>query len=167
MHPLTTPSVNRLAVRATTHCMTGCAIGEVLGLVIGTAAGWGNTPSIAIAIALAFVFGYSLTMLPLLRSGMTFRMATRLALLADTASITLMEIVDNAIMLLIPGAMAAGLDTMVFLGQHGAIPAGCLGRGLPLESLAVSNEVGATRCSMYTTEEKNGIMTGCTLSPCP
>ena len=114
MHPLTTPSVNRLAVRATTHCMTGCAIGEVLGLVIGTAAGWGNTPSIAIAIALAFVFGYSLTMLPLLRSGMTFRMATRLALLADTASITLMEIVDNAIMLLIPGAMAAGLDTIVF-----------------------------------------------------
>jgi putative flippase GtrA len=94
--------------------MTGCAIGEVLGLVIGTAAGWGNTTSIAIAIALAFVFGYSLTMLPLLRSGMTFRMATRLALLADTASITLMEIVDNAIMLLIPGAMAAGLDTMVF-----------------------------------------------------
>ena len=114
MHPPTRPSVNRLAVRATTHCMTGCAIGEVLGLVIASAAGWESASSIVLAVALAFVFGYSLTMLPLLRSGMTFRMASRLALLADTASITLMEIVDNAIMLLIPGAMAAGLDTMVF-----------------------------------------------------
>jgi hypothetical protein len=97
--------------------MTGCAIGEVLGLVIATTAGLGNALSIAIAIVLAFVFGYSLTMLPLLRSGMTFRTATRLALAADTASITLMEIVDNLIMLLVPGAMNAGLNTILFWGS--------------------------------------------------
>ena len=89
--------------------MTGCAIGEVLGLVIATRAGWGNGASIAVAVVLAFVFGYSLTMWPLLRSGMGFRRATRLALAADTASITVMEIVDNAIMLAVPGAMEAGL----------------------------------------------------------
>ena len=116
VRPTTGPSLNRLAVRATTHCMTGCAIGEVLGLVIATTAGWGNALSIAIAIVLAFVFGYSLTMLPLLRSGMTFRTATRLALVADTASITLMEIVDNLIMLLVPGVMDAGLNTILFWG---------------------------------------------------
>ena len=114
MHPKPELSLNRLAVRATTHCMTGCAIGEVLGLAVGIAAGWGNALSIFIAIMLAFVFGYSLTMLPLLRSGMAFRMAARLALVADTASITLMEIVDNLIMLLVPGAMEAGLDTILF-----------------------------------------------------
>jgi hypothetical protein len=114
IHPEPETSLNRLAVRATTHCMTGCAIGEVLGLIIGTSAGWGNAQSIALAIILAFVFGYSLTMLPLLHSGMAFRMATRLALAADTASITLMEIVDNLIMLLVPGAMEAGLDTILF-----------------------------------------------------
>ncbi len=114
VHPKPMLSYNRLAVRATTHCMTGCAIGEVLGLVVATAAGWGNVLSIVIAIVLAFVFGYSLTMLPLLRSGMAFRMATRLALVADTASIALMEIVDNLIMLLVPGAMEAGLDTILF-----------------------------------------------------
>jgi hypothetical protein len=114
VRPTTGPSLNRLAVRATTHCMTGCAIGEVFGLVIATTAGWGSALSIAIAIVLAFFFGYSLTMLPLLRSGMTFRTATRLALVADTASITLMEIVDNLIMLLVPGVMDAGLNTILF-----------------------------------------------------
>ena len=107
-------SLNRLAAGATTHCMTGCAIGEVLGLVIATRAGWGNGASIAVAVVLAFVFGYSLTMWPLLRSGMGFRRATRLALAADTASITVMEIVDNAIMLAVPGAMEAGLDMPLF-----------------------------------------------------
>jgi hypothetical protein len=114
IHPEPEMSLNRLAAGATTHCMTGCAIGEVLGFVIGTSAGWGDVQSIVLAITLAFVFGYSLTMLPLLRSGMAFRMATRLALAADTASITLMEIVDNLIMLLVPGAMEAGLNTILF-----------------------------------------------------
>lgn len=107
-------SLNRLAASATTHCMTGCAIGEVLGLVIATAAGWPTLAAIALAIALAFVFGYSFTMLPLLKSGLSFGDATGLALIADTASITVMEIVDNAIMLVIPGAMDAGLGTPLF-----------------------------------------------------
>ncbi len=107
-------SLNRLAASATTHCMTGCAIGEVLGLVIATAAGWTNLQSIAIAVVLAFIFGYALTMRPLLASGLGFAGATKLALAADTASITVMEIVDNAIMLAVPGAMDAGLDSPRF-----------------------------------------------------
>ena len=110
-------SLNRLAASATTHCMTGCAIGEILGLVIAQALGWGVVASIAIAIALAFFFGYSLTMLPLLRSGIGFAAASGLALAADTASITVMEIVDNAIMLVIPGAMTAGLASPLFWGS--------------------------------------------------
>lgn len=106
-----------VAFSATLHCLTGCAIGEVLGMVIGTAAGLGNLATIALAVALAFVFGYLLTMLPLLRTGMPRRTAVKLALAADTASISLMEIVDNAIMWLIPGAMDAGLDTWLFWGS--------------------------------------------------
>ena len=107
-------SLNWIAFTATVHCLTGCAIGEVLGMVIGTAAGLDNLSTTVLAVALAFVFGYLLTMLPLLRSGMSRSAAIRLALAADTASITLMEIIDNAIMWLIPGAMDAGLDTWLF-----------------------------------------------------
>ncbi|CAN5250425.1 DUF4396 domain-containing protein [soil metagenome] len=110
-------SLNRLAARATTHCMTGCAIGEVLGLVIATAMGWGNIASIALAVVLAFFFGYALTMWPLLGAGMSFARASVLALAADTASITVMEIVDNAIMLVVPGAMNAGLSSFLFWGS--------------------------------------------------
>ena len=110
-------SLNRLAASATTHCLTGCAIGEVLGLVIATALGWGNAAAIALAVALAFVFGYALTMRPLLAAGMTIGAATGLALAADTVSIAVMEIVDNAVMLAIPGAMAAGLDSLLFWGS--------------------------------------------------
>jgi hypothetical protein len=115
--PAPATSLNRLAASATLHCLTGCAIGEVLGMVIGTALGWGNLETIALAIVLAFIFGYSLTMLPLLRSGMALRRAVGLALAADTVSITIMEIVDNLVMLLIPGAMHAGLDTFLFWGS--------------------------------------------------
>ena len=107
------PSLNRTAWSATLHCLTGCAIGEVLGMVIGTALGWGNAATIALAVVLAFVFGYALTLRPLLRA-MSFAAALRLALAADTASITIMEIVDNAIMLVIPGAMDAGLASLLF-----------------------------------------------------
>ncbi|GLQ56101.1 DUF4396 domain-containing protein [Devosia nitrariae] len=110
-------SLNRLAFSATLHCLTGCAIGEVLGMVIGTALGWGNFETIALAVVLAFIFGYSLTMLPLLRSGMALRQAIGLALAADTISITIMEIVDNAVMLIIPGAMHAGLTSFLFWGS--------------------------------------------------
>lgn len=106
-----------IAFAATVHCLTGCAIGEVLGMVIGTALGLDNVSTTVLAVALAFLFGYLLTMLPLLRSGMTRAAAIRLALAADTASIALMEIIDNAIMWAIPGAMDAGLDTLLFWGS--------------------------------------------------
>jgi hypothetical protein len=109
-------SLNRTAWSATLHCLTGCAIGEVLGMVIGTALGWGNGATIALAVVLAFFFGYLLTLRPLL-ARMSFRQAAKLALAADTASITVMEIVDNAIMLVIPGAMAAGLASPLFWGS--------------------------------------------------
>ena len=109
-------SLNALALSATLHCLTGCAIGEVLGMVIGTAMGWGDVATIALAVVLAFLFGYALTIRPLLRSGLAFGAAAKLALAADTASITIMEIVDNAIMLAIPGAMSAGLGTALFWG---------------------------------------------------
>jgi hypothetical protein len=110
------PSLSRTAWSATLHCLTGCAIGEVLGMVIGTALGWGNGATIALAVVLAFFFGYLLTLRPLL-ARMSFPSAARLALAADTASITVMEIVDNAIMLVIPGAMTAGLSDPLFWGS--------------------------------------------------
>jgi hypothetical protein len=109
-------SLNRTAWSATLHCLTGCAIGEVLGMIIGTALGWGNAETIALAVVLAFLFGYALTLLPLLKA-MSFGAAAKLALAADTASITVMEIVDNAIMLVIPGAMDASLDSLLFWGS--------------------------------------------------
>ena len=108
------PSLNRLAFAATWHCLTGCAIGEILGLVIATALGWGNAASIAIAVVLAFFFGYSLTLRPLVSGGVPLRKAARIALAADTVSIGVMELVDNAFILLIPGAMAAGLGDFLF-----------------------------------------------------
>ena len=110
-------SLNRLALSATLHCLTGCAIGEVLGMVIGTALGWGTVATIALAVSLAFAFGYALTLIPILRAGVPWPNALKLALASDTASITVMEIVDNAIMLVIPGAMAAGLTDPLFWGS--------------------------------------------------
>jgi hypothetical protein len=107
-------SVNSLAFSATVHCLTGCSIGEVLGMVIGTALGWSDLPTIALAVILAFFFGYLLTSLPLLRSGMALTAVVPIALASDTISITIMEIVDNAIMLLIPGAMEATLSDIGF-----------------------------------------------------
>ena len=107
-------SLNRLALAATWHCLTGCAIGEILGLVIAAALDWGNVASIAIAIVLAFCFGYSLTLRPLVTGGMPLRRALSVAFAADTVSITVMEIVDNAFVLVVPGAMAAGLGDALF-----------------------------------------------------
>lgn len=111
------PSLNRIAFSATLHCMTGCAIGEILGMVIGTAAGLGNGATIALAVILAFLFGYAFTLTPLLRAGLLLRKALGLALAADTVSIAVMEIVDNGVMLVIPGAMDAGLDSLLFWGS--------------------------------------------------
>ncbi len=110
-------SLNQTAFQATVHCLTGCAIGEVLGFVIATALGWNDFASIALAVVLAFVFGYALTIGPLVRGGLAFRQAIRAALVGDTVSITTMEIVDNAIILMIPGAMAAGLVDPLFWGS--------------------------------------------------
>ena len=110
-------SLNRIALSATLHCLTGCAIGEVLGMIIGTALGWGDWATIVLAVVLAFLFGYSLTMLPLLRSGIALGAAIPVALASDTVSIAIMEIVDNAIVLLIPGAMEAGLADGLFWGS--------------------------------------------------
>ena len=111
------PSLDRLAFSATVHCLTGCAIGEVLGLVIATQLGWHDAAAIALAIVLAFGFGYALTLRPLLGSGVAIRAALRLAFVADTLSITVMEIVDNAILLVIPGAMDAGITDALFWGS--------------------------------------------------
>ena len=110
-------SLNRLAFSATAHCLTGCAIGEVLGLVIGTILGWGTLATIVLAVVLAFFFGYSLTMLPLLRSGLAFAAAIPIALTADTVSIAVMELVDNAVLLVYPGALDAGLGDALFWGS--------------------------------------------------
>ena len=106
--------LNRLARSATNHCLTGCVIGEVMGMTIATALGWGDIPSIALAVALAFLFGYSLTSLPLLRARLPFMAIVPIALAADTVSIAIMEVIDNAFMLLVPGAMEAGLADLRF-----------------------------------------------------
>lgn len=110
-------SLNRTAALATLHCLTGCAIGEVLGMVIGTALGFGNAATIALAVLLAFVFGYSLTLLPLVRSGLTFAVAVPLAFASDSFSIAVMELVDNGVMLAVPGAMDAPLSNPLFWGS--------------------------------------------------
>ena len=109
--------VNGMAVSATLHCLTGCAIGEVAGVAIGTALGLANGPTIALGILLAFVFGYSLTSLPLLRAGLALAVVVPIALASDTLSIAVMELVDNAIILVIPGAMDAGLGDILFWGS--------------------------------------------------
>jgi hypothetical protein len=105
---------NRVALRATLHCLTGCAIGEVLGLAVATALGWGDLASIALAVVLAFVFGYSLTLVPLIRNAVPLRHAVGVAFAADTVSIAVMEFVDNGFILFVPGAMEAGLGDFLF-----------------------------------------------------
>jgi hypothetical protein len=110
-------ALTAVAVSATLHCLTGCAIGEVAGMAIGTAAGFSNLGTVALSIALAFLFGYGLTSLPLLRAGLALAAVIPIALAADTLSIATMEIVDNAIMLAVPGAMESGLDSPLFWGS--------------------------------------------------
>jgi hypothetical protein len=114
--PASGRALDLVALSATLHCLTGCAIGEVLGMIIGTAAGFSDLGTIALAVVLAFFFGYLLTSLPLLRAGLALSVVVPIALASDTASIAIMEIVDNAIMLLVPGAMEAGLDNLLFWG---------------------------------------------------
>lgn len=115
--PAAKQSLHRITLSATAHCLTGCAIGEVAGMVIGTALGWSNGATVAMSVALAFVAGFALTALPFLRRGMPAAQAARLAFAADAASITVMEIVDNLLMLAIPGAMSASLASPLFWGS--------------------------------------------------
>jgi hypothetical protein len=102
-------NLNRLATSATNHCLTGCVLGEVVGMSIATALGWGNTASIVLAIALAFLFGYSLTSVPLVRAGLPLAAIVPIALAADTVSIAIMELIDNLTVIVVPGALEAGL----------------------------------------------------------
>jgi Domain of unknown function (DUF4396) len=115
--PTSGPALTAMALSATLHCLTGCAIGEVAGMMIGTALGFSNLETIVLSIALAFVFGYGLTSLPLLRAGLALAVVAPIALASDTLSIATMEVVDNAIMLVIPGALDAGLGDLLFWGS--------------------------------------------------
>lgn len=107
-------SINKMAASATLHCLTGCAIGEVAGLIIGTALGWSALQTIALAVALAFLFGFTLSTLPLMKAGLGFFAALSIVFAADTLSIATMEIVDNTVMAIIPGAMTAGIVDPLF-----------------------------------------------------
>lgn len=108
-HAATGATLNALAFSATLHCLTGCLIGEVAGMFIGTALGWSDLATIALAVGLAYVFGFALTSVPLVKAGLSFGAIVPIALAADTVSITIMEAIDNAFVLLVPGAMEAGL----------------------------------------------------------
>ncbi len=134
--------LTRVALSATLHCLTGCAIGEVLGMIIGTALGLSNLGTIVLAVALAFVFGYALTSLPLLRAGLALSVVAPIALASDTASIALMEIVDNGVMVLIPGAMESGLGEVLFWGalSFALVVAGAF--ALPLNRWLISRGKG-------------------------
>jgi hypothetical protein len=114
--PTSGRELNSVAVSATLHCLTGCAIGEIAGMAIGTALGFSNWGTVALSVALAFVFGYGLTSLPLLRAGLALAVVIPIALASDTFSIAVMELIDNAVMLIVPGAMEAGLGTLLFWG---------------------------------------------------
>jgi uncharacterized protein DUF4396 len=115
--PTSGRALDAVALSATLHCLTGCAIGEVLGMVIGTAFGLSNWGTVVLAVALAFLFGYGLTSLPLLRAGLALSAVVPIALASDTLSIATMEVVDNAIMLVVPGAIEAGIDDPLFWGS--------------------------------------------------
>lgn len=143
---------------ATLHCLTGCAIGEILGMVIGTALGWGNAATIGLAVALAFVFGYSLTLVPLRRAGLAFAVAVPLAFASDSLSIAVMEIVDNGVMLGVPGAMDAGLGSPLFWGALGFAFAVAFGFALPLNRYLIAR--GQGHAAVHSYHSGNGSATG-------
>lgn len=134
--------LNRIAFSATAHCLTGCAIGEILGLAIASELGWRNFPSIALAVVLAFFFGYSLTLVPLLRSRIALRQALPIAFASDTLSIAVMEFVDNAIVLVIPGAMEAGLGDALFWGSLAVALAIAFASAFPVNRLLIARGKG-------------------------
>lgn len=132
----------RTAVRATLHCLTGCAIGEVLGMVISSALGWGNAASVVLSVALAFVFGYGLTIRPVLAAGIGFRRAAGVTLASDTVSIGTMELVDNAFILLVPGAISAGLGDALFWWSLAASLAIAFVLTVPVNALLIARGRG-------------------------
>jgi hypothetical protein len=135
-------NLTRQAISATLHCLTGCAIGEILGMVLATWWGWGNAPSIALSVALAFLFGYSLTMRPVLRAGVGLRRSFGIALAADTVSIVVMEIVDNAFILAVPGAIAATLSDALFWWSLGLSLVVAFGVAVPVNRLMIARGRG-------------------------
>lgn len=139
----------RIAASATLHCLTGCAIGEVLGMVIGTAFDWHGAVVVALSVGLAFVFGYSLSLLPMLRAGLTLAAALPIALAADTLSIAVMEIVDNAVMVLIPGAMGAGLGNPTFWLSMAAALAAAFVVALPVNRYLLKRGLGHALMHRY------------------
>jgi len=141
---------DRVVFSATAHCLTGCAIGEVLGMVIGSALGWGNVATIALAVVLAFFFGYSLTTLPLLRSDLALATVLPLAFASDTLSITVMEIVDNAVMLVIPCAMEAGLTGLAFWGSLAFALAVAFVAAFPVNRYLITRGRGTRSCTATT-----------------
>jgi hypothetical protein len=132
----------RTAIGATIHCLTGCAIGEVLGMVISNGLGWGNAASIALSIVLAFAFGYGLTIRPVLAAGIGFRRAAGVTLASDTVSIGTMELVDNAFILLVPGAIAAGLGDALFWWSLAASLAIAFVLTVPVNALLIARGRG-------------------------
>ncbi|MEV4644423.1 DUF4396 domain-containing protein [Saccharopolyspora sp. NPDC049357] len=142
-------ALTRSAISATAHCLTGCAIGEVLGMVIGTALGWGDLATIVLAIALAFLFGYSMTIVPVLRAGVGLGAAIGVAFAADTLSITVMEIVDNLFMVLIPGAMDAGLTSWLFWLSLAAALAIAFVLTVPVNRVLISRGKGHAVAHQY------------------
>jgi hypothetical protein len=168
LHAHAEPDLNRAALSATTHCLTGCAIGEILGMVIATAAGWGNAASILIAIVLAFFFGYLLTLWPVLRAGLSLRQATGVALAADTVSIAIMEAVDNGFILIVPGTLNAGLGDAKFwwsiiIGLAIAFaPAGAANRWLIAEARAMQSRTRTTSVTCATDVARSDMSTGLT-----
>src|SRR5688500_18391219 len=139
----------RTAANATAHCLTGCAIGEVLGFIIGTALGFSDGGTIALAVGLAFIFGYALSMLPLLRAGLTLGAALSVALAADTLSILTMEIVDNLVMFFWPGAMEAGLSDLLFWGILAVALSVAFLAALPLNYILIRRGLGHALAHRY------------------
>lgn len=115
--PTSGRALTQVALDATLHCLTGCAIGEILGMVVGGALGWSDLATVVLSVALAFVFGYGLTSMPLLRAGLALGAVVPIALASDTLSIATMELVDNAIVLAVPGAISAGIGQLLFWGS--------------------------------------------------
>jgi Domain of unknown function (DUF4396) len=133
-----------VALSATLHCLTGCALGEIAGMAIGTALGFSDLGTIALAVTLAFVFGYTLTSIPLLRAGLAVSAVVPIAFASDTVSIAVMEVVDNAIMLIVPGAMEAGIGDILFWGSLSFALAIAGVVALPVNSWLISRGKGHT-----------------------